>query len=54
MNLLFADTYYFLAILNKDDTAHSRAVALSETLRNPIVTSVWVLTEIGDALSAQG
>jgi hypothetical protein len=54
VNSLFADTYYFLAVLNKDDVAHSKAVALSETLRNPIVTSAWVLTEVGDALSAQG
>ena len=52
MNPLFADTYYFLALLHKGDTAHAAAVALAETTTNPIVTTVWVLTEVGDALSA--
>ena len=54
MNPLFADTYYFLALLHKGDAAHTKAVAISEELSNPIVTTAWVLTEIGDALSAPG
>lgn len=54
MNPLFADTYYFLALLNKGDAAHPKAVALAERLTNPIVTTAWVLTEVGDALSAPG
>lgn len=52
MNPLFADTYYFLALLHKGDAAHSKAVALTEKFTNPIVTTAWVLTEVGDALSA--
>lgn len=52
MNALFADTYYFLALLHKGDAAHAKAVALAERLSNPIVTTAWVLTEVGDALSA--
>jgi len=52
VNPLFADTYYFLALLHKGDSAHGRAVALAERITNPIVTTAWVLTEVGDALSA--
>jgi predicted nucleic acid-binding protein len=52
VNPLFADTYYFLALLHKGDAAHPKAVALAERLSNPIVTTAWVLTEVGDALSA--
>ncbi len=54
MNPLFADTYYFLALLHKGDAAHSKAVALAEKITNPILTTAWVLTEVGDALSAPG
>ena len=49
---LFADTHYFLALLNRNDAAHARAVELSQTLTNPILTTVWILTEVGDALAA--
>jgi len=51
VNSVFADTYYFLAILHNGDTAHSKAVALSEKLTCPIITTAWVLTEVADALS---
>lgn len=54
MNALFSDTYYFLALLHKGDSAHSKAVALAEKLTQPIMTTAWVLTEVGDALSAPG
>jgi uncharacterized protein len=52
VNQLFADTQYFLALLNRNDAAHTRAVELAETLANPILTTLWVLTEVGDALAA--
>lgn len=52
MSPLFADTYYFLALLHRGDAAHSKAVALAEKVTNPVVTTAWVLTEVGDALSA--
>jgi predicted nucleic acid-binding protein len=51
VNTVFADTYYFLALLNKNDAAHSKAVALSKKLPSPILTTAWVLTEVADALS---
>ncbi|MBZ5514761.1 MAG: PIN domain-containing protein [Acidobacteriia bacterium] len=52
MNPVFADTYYFLALLHKSDAARAKAVALAERVTNPILTTAWVLTEIGDALAA--
>ncbi len=50
MNPVFADTYYFLALLNKGDAAHAKAAALAQEITDPVVTSAWVLTELGDAL----
>lgn len=52
MNAYFADTYFFLALLSADDEAHGMAVALNRTLRAAMVTTSWVLTEVGDALAA--
>jgi predicted nucleic acid-binding protein len=51
---LFADTFYFLALLNLDDAAHSRALSHSETRIDPLLTTAWVLTEVGDALAIPG
>jgi len=52
MNALFADTFYYLALLNPADAAHGRAVVLSRQLRGDQVTTTWVLTELADALAA--
>jgi predicted nucleic acid-binding protein len=46
----FADTFYFLALLNPNDGAHSAAVANSSG-PGGIVTTEWVLTELGDAMA---
>jgi hypothetical protein len=48
----FADTFYFLALLNEDDEAHTHAAAFSQDLGSRLVTTDWVLVEIADALAA--
>ena len=53
MSAVFGDTFYFLALLNERDTAHSRALEFAESSRG-LTTTVWVLTEVGDACSAPG
>ena len=52
MNAVFADAYYYLALLSDSDAAHDRAVSLSRNLSTSIVTTAWVLTEVADALAA--
>jgi len=46
----FADTFYYLALLNPTDEAHQRASALSEKRQGRVITTAWVLTEVADAL----
>ena len=52
MNAIFADTFYFLAVLSEDDEAHAPAVEASQDQTVLFVTTAWVLTELGDALAA--
>jgi predicted nucleic acid-binding protein len=51
MSKPFADTFYFLALLNKHDEAHARAVEYAACLEE-IVTTEWVLTELADGLAS--
>ena len=50
MKSAFADTFYFLALLNERDVAHKRAVAASRTPQLTLVTTDFVLLELADAL----
>lgn len=52
MTKTFADTFYFLALLNPKDAAHPRAVAAARIVQGQLVTTAWVLTELADAMSA--
>jgi len=48
----FADTFYFMALLNRRDSAHAAAKAQS-TGRGGIVTTEWVLAELADAMCSR-
>jgi uncharacterized protein len=52
MRTIFADSFYYLALLNPRDAAHPRAIAASDGLCGRLVTSAYVLTEVADALAA--
>jgi predicted nucleic acid-binding protein len=46
----FADTFYFIALLNPADEGHVRARTITSALRSPLVTTVWVLAEVANTL----
>jgi len=52
MTRVFADSFYFFAILNPKDDAHQRALRFATERAEPIVTTAWVLTELADGLAA--
>lgn len=55
MRKVFADTGYWIALLNPDDALHQKARNLTSSLKNvPIVTSEMVFTELLNALSGKG
>lgn len=51
MTPVFADTYFFLALINPRDSAHGAAVAAAHSRRGPLLTTAWVLTEVADGLA---
>jgi predicted nucleic acid-binding protein len=50
MTPVFADTYFYLALINTKDQGHSRAVALAKGQQGGVITTAWVLTELADGL----
>jgi predicted nucleic acid-binding protein len=51
MKPVFADTVCFLALLNSTDQFHRQARALSHQPPGPLLTTEFILTEVGDGLS---
>lgn len=51
MTACFADTYYFLALLNPRDAGHEAVRKVAQNFRRPIVTTSWVVTEIADGMA---
>jgi uncharacterized protein len=55
MRPLFADTFYWIALLNRRETWYSRVVAFSRTLgTRRLLTTEWVLAEFLAFYSAGG
>lgn len=54
MAALFADTFYFIALLDSSDTGHTRAVGWSRQKGVSFRTTEYVLIELGDAFHVPG
>ena len=52
MKPVFADTYYYLALVNPSDNGHAKAVAFAKSATAPMVVTDWVITELADGLCA--
>ena len=51
MRTVFADSYYYLALVNERDAGYEGAVDYSLTYVGRSVTTEWILMEVADALS---
>ena len=49
MTTVFADTFYFLALLDSQEQSHARSVEASRNPEFSFITTEWILTEFGDA-----
>ena len=50
MTPVFADTSYFLALLGPADQHHKQAVAWSLALHRPLLTTEYIVLEVGNNL----
>lgn len=52
MSVVFADSFYLIALSNPSDSHHVTAVRAAESLTSRLLTTHYVLIEVADALSA--
>lgn len=52
MRPVFADTFFFIALINERDEYHGAARAWKAGSRAPIVTTPWVLVDVLDAMAS--
>jgi predicted nucleic acid-binding protein len=52
MKQIFADAFYYIALLNPADQFHVKAIQVTKNLTCALVTTAWVLIEVADALSS--
>ncbi len=51
MNVVFADSFYFFALLNQRDIRHRAAMEFNDSYHGQIVTTDWVICELGDGMA---
>src|SRR5580704_16394255 len=51
MRRAFADTSYYLALLNSSDDSHRQAVTFTESFTGRITTTDWIIIELANTLS---
>ena len=51
MNEVFADAWFFIALLDERDSNHKRVSEYSQNNDHPLVTTRWILAEVGAALA---
>lgn len=51
MRTVFADTFYFIALFNPHDHAHAKAVQFTGSYTERMLTTDWVMVELGDAFA---
>lgn len=55
MKRVFADAYFFIAVLSSRDAAHGRAMELIGSAEvDELVTTAWVLAELADGMHRPG
>jgi uncharacterized protein len=54
MNGVFADAFYYIALINPADQYHAAVVRMTRTLGRPVFTTTWVFLEVADALCRSG
>ncbi len=51
---VFADTSFYVALVNPRDLAHAKAMQIGERIRGPVWLTDFILLELGNVLSRPG
>jgi predicted nucleic acid-binding protein len=51
MNRVFADSFFFFALLNDRDEAHVQALEFAGAFHGEIVTTHWIIAELADGMA---
>jgi predicted nucleic acid-binding protein len=51
MKMVFADSFYFFALLSPRDAAHRKCCEFSDSYTPSLLTTAWVITEVADGFS---
>lgn len=52
MKTLFADSFFYFALLNRLDLAHQKAEAFLQDFDGKLITTAWILTELADGMAS--
>ena len=52
MSSVFADTFYWAALANKQDASHQKAVEFAQKYSGQSVTTEWIFAEVADGLAS--
>lgn len=52
MSRVFADSFYFFAMLNRRDECHAKAIDWTRSFSGGLVTTEWIILELADGLAA--
>ncbi|MCL2639234.1 MAG: PIN domain-containing protein [Phycisphaerales bacterium] len=50
MEMIFADAFYFIALLSDSDESHARVMSMSDIRDTPMITTEYVLVEVANTL----
>jgi predicted nucleic acid-binding protein len=52
VSIVFADTFYWVALANRNDASHQNATEFTQRSSSRLLTTEWVLTEVADGFAS--
>jgi predicted nucleic acid-binding protein len=52
VSIVFADTFYWVALANQNDASHQKATEFARHSSSRCLTTEWILTEVADGLAS--
>ncbi len=53
MSIVFADTFYWVAVANRNDASHRNATEFAQRSASRLLTTEWILTEVANGFATE-